>query len=230
MVIIVMSLAPFIAAIYPFSRELSWRITRIMCAGVLWACGAKLEVRNRSGLPDPPPNAIYVANHQSYLDVISLVLCMDGGFKFLAKRTLIFLPGINLILWGQNHFFVKRDEISKAIRALQKGAPKLLDSGEKIFIFPEGAISDDGIPREFKDGAAAVAIWSQAQIVPIAIIGSHKVLPKQNWPVTPGRILMIIGEPIPTEGKIIKARKQITEQLKYWIVQTISDERPRNES
>ncbi len=59
-----------------------------------------------------------------------------------------------------------------------KLALKYLKKGEPVGIFPEGGRSIDGKLREAKTGIARLALVSKVPVLPIGIIGSHKVLPK----------------------------------------------------
>ena len=54
--------------------------------------------------------------------------------------------------------------------------------------------------RRFKSGAARIAIEAGCPIVPMAIIGTRKILPPSSAHLHPGRAELRIGEPLPTEG------------------------------
>ena len=53
----------------------------------------------------------------------------------------------------------------------------------------------------FKDGAFRLAIDSGAQIIPIAVCGTRKALPKHSWKFGFTRALVAVGTPIPTTGR-----------------------------
>ena len=54
----------------------------------------------------------------------------------------------------------------------------LLSENKNIGLFPEGGISRDGKLREFRSGAALLAIKTGRPILPCAILGSFKALPR----------------------------------------------------
>jgi len=230
MVLITLTIAPVITLLAPFSMKTSWRATRIWARAILWAVGAELIVRNESGLDNPITGAVYVSNHQSYLDVVSLIAAFDGGFRFLAKRTLLLLPGVNIVLLGQKHLLISRARPWKALKKLLTAAPEFLSGESRIFLFPEGARSWDGKVGEFRDGASAMAIRAKTPVVPVAIAGSRDVLPRGNWPVRKGKITLVIGPPTETAGLHIRDRKQLTFQLRGWIISTIEKIRQENKS
>jgi len=76
-------------------------------------------------------------------------------------------------------------------------------------IFPSGQRSWDESVGEFKTGAAALAIWAGAPIIPVAISGSVKILPRGNWPMRPGKIIISVAKMIPTAGSAINRRDEI---------------------
>jgi 1-acyl-sn-glycerol-3-phosphate acyltransferase len=57
--------------------------------------------------------------------------------------------------------------------------------------------------RPFKDGAFRLALDSGAQIVPIAVCGTRKALPKHAWKFGFTRALVAVGTPIPTVGRSV---------------------------
>ena len=221
MILITLLFAPVITLLAPLSMKASWRVTRKGVKLILWVVGAELIVRNESGLDVPPAGAVYVSNHQSYLDVVSLIAAFEGGFRFLAKRTLLLLPAVNVILLAQKHLLINRARPWKALKKLLTHAPEFLSGESRIFLFPEGSRSWGGKTGEFRDGASALAIWAKAPVVPVAIVGSHEVLPRGNWPVRPGKITLVIGPPIETAGLHIRERRHLTAQLRGWIIETI---------
>ena len=68
-------------------------------------------------------------------------------------------------------------------------------------IFPEGTRSADGKLGAFKDGAFRLALNSGAQVIPIAVCGTRKALPKHSWKFGFTRALVAVGTPIPTKGR-----------------------------
>ena len=67
-------------------------------------------------------------------------------------------------------------------------------------IFPEGTRSKEGELLPFKDGAFRLAIESRADILPIAVAGTKTALPKHSWRFGFSKGLVMVGQPISTEG------------------------------
>ena len=92
--------------------------------------------------------------------------------------------------------------------------PRLIESqGISILFFPEGGRSRDGNLREFKDGAAYIAIKAQAPLVPLALVGAREILPMGSGTIRRGLVRLRIGDPIPTIGLSSREdRRTLTEQ------------------
>jgi 1-acyl-sn-glycerol-3-phosphate acyltransferase len=100
------------------------------------------------------------------------------------------------------------------MRSLQKAVKKVKD-GVPIVIFPEGTRSPDGRLMPFKMGGILIAIKAGCPIVPVAIYGSHKVLPKGSIRIRPGLIKITIGLPVQTVGPEGPISKEIVTK-KVW--------------
>jgi 1-acyl-sn-glycerol-3-phosphate acyltransferase len=87
-------------------------------------------------------------------------------------------------------------------------------TGTSIVLFPEGGRRHPGQPpRAFKPGAAHIAIRAGAPIVPMAIVGSSRILPRGSSHLRPGRAELRIGEPISTEKMANSDSKALIRQV-----------------
>ena len=71
-----------------------------------------------------------------------------------------------------------------------------MKKGELAGIFPEGTRSPDGKIQKAKSGIANLAIAAKVPVLPIGIIGSHKILPKGNFFPRLKRCTINIGKPL----------------------------------
>ena len=78
----------------------------------------KQHTTTRSSLPAP----IYIANHASQID-IAAVYFIERRFKWTAKHTVAYLPGVGQIMMMAQHVIVRRSKSSDSIR--QKGQEEL---------------------------------------------------------------------------------------------------------
>jgi 1-acyl-sn-glycerol-3-phosphate acyltransferase len=157
-----------------------------------------------SSLPDGP--LIIVSNHASYVDGILLALvCRREGrsVRLLATAGVFRIPLVGGLARRLGFIPVKRGATTAA-DALDVAA-EALAAGEAIGIFPEGRTTRDPNqwPERAKTGAVRLALRSGAPIVPIAMVGTHRVLSKKSpirtilkAVVLRPEVLTNVGEPI----------------------------------
>jgi 1-acyl-sn-glycerol-3-phosphate acyltransferase len=99
----------------------------------------------------------------------------------------------------------------------------LLHDGYHMLMFPEGTRSTDGYAGRFRHGAAHLAIEAGVPIVPIAIRGSWRAMPKgQNWP-SRGRpkVQVAFGSPLHPVGSV----SELTKRLRTSIAELLDQQR-----
>lgn len=138
---------------------------------------------------------IVVSNHCSNLDppLVGWATGHQVGrvVHFMAKTEMRSWPVIGWLATQSGVYFVRRGE---GDREAQRFSLEALADGRPIGIFPEGTRSRDGRLREFKSGAAFLAMRSGAPILPVAIAGSHRMFPgRSRWPHRT-RVLIRIGD------------------------------------
>jgi len=94
---------------------------------------------------------------------------------------------------------IDRQQHEKALKSIDIAAQKVRD-GKSVMTFPEGTRSKDGKIKPFKQGMFHLAIKAGVPIVPITIVGAGNIMPKRSLKINPGKVTMIIGEPIEVSG------------------------------
>jgi 1-acyl-sn-glycerol-3-phosphate acyltransferase len=142
----------------------------------------------------PEGGFVLAANHTSNLDpwALGLPLYPKRQLRFMAKSEL-FNPILGPILNAGGAFPVRRGEGDlEAIRT----AVELVRAGEVVVMFPEGTRRRKGLRKKFKPrahtGAARIAIWAKAPLIPAAIIGTDRLRRLGPW-------LVRYGAPIPVD-------------------------------
>ena len=174
-----------------------WIGVRVVWARVTLALvGVRLNIANPENLRGP---AIFVANHESLIDVVFLPAIVPRTTRFVAKRELLWVP-----LWGWafaagGALLIDRKHPRAAMRSLREGAARL-ERGWSLVVFPEGTRSRNGTLGRFKRGAFLLAIHGRLPVVPIGFDGARDVVPAQGWLVRGGEVRVHVGEPIDTRG------------------------------
>lgn len=161
---------------------------------LLWAGGARLRVHGLEHADFTRP-AIYVANHQSTLDIPALFFSLPVPFRFAAKKQLQYVPVIGWYMTLAQFIFIDRRNHTRAVRSLAE-ASRRIRGGISIAMFAEGTRSDDQTVMPFKKGPFALAMEAGVPVVPVAIEGSGRLMPKNSWNITPGPVDVAIGTPI----------------------------------
>ena len=142
------------------------------------APGCKVELIGRDNIPAGRP-VIFMANHQSYVDVPSLFF-LPGQFKWMADDGLFRIPVFGWAMWMAGYIPVCRGNAREGVRALLR-AKQLLVDGISIFIFPEGTRSHTGVLGRFQTGGFRLAAQAQTPIVPVVVTGTRQLLPRGAW-------------------------------------------------
>jgi len=150
---------------------------------------------------DPARPVVYAANHLSALDIPVLYASLPTQFRILAKRELFKYPFLGWHLKRSGQIPIDHSDARASLRSLNRASASLR-KGMPLVIFPEGGRSASGQLRPFMGGAFYMAIKAQAPVVPIVLVGTYELLPMNSFHLRPGRVEMIVGEAIPTEGMV----------------------------
>lgn len=185
--------------------------------------GVRVDV---SGLENVPAGAgmVFVANHLSTMDIPVLSACLPRSFRFLAKTSLFRVPFIGWHLHRGGHIRIIREKKMAAVKALDR-ARELVERGTAVLVFAEGSRSRGSLQR-FKAGAAHVAIKAGVPLVPVAIIGTDRVMPKGTLHYFPGRVGLRIGRPIDTAGLTRQDNTALTDTLRERVSELLAEAVP----
>lgn len=164
---------------------------------ILWGSGCSVTVEGVENI-DPDSPQILVGNHQSWFDVPAIATNIPKSFHFVAKKELerVFVFGR---AWrAAGHISIDRTDRQSAIESLERAGQQLRRERSAVVIFAEGTRAPTDALQPFKKGAFMLAIHTGVPIVPFAVAGTRRVMPKGRWRVRKGPIIVRFGEPIPT--------------------------------
>jgi long-chain acyl-CoA synthetase len=160
---------------------------------------APLRVQGRAYLQGLSGPTLFIANHTSHVDAPTVLRALPPDLRrrvavaaaadyFFTNRRLAFVTSLLL-----NGFPFSRDT---AVRESLEYCGELVDDGWSILIYPEGTRSPTGTLQPFKRGIGLLAAQLRVPVVPIALAGLHRVLPKgARWPRT-GPVVVRFGPPV----------------------------------
>lgn len=166
--------------------------------GLLWGSRARLQVEPLPDVDWSQPH-IFVMNHTSMIDIVAAFVAIPVNIRFVAKHVLKYVPFLGWYMWATGMIFVDRSNRERAVRSLV-AAGERIRGGANILAYPEGTRTRDGAILPFKKGPFVVALRAQVPIIPVAIEGAVRVLPRDGFKVRPGTIRVKFGQPIETAG------------------------------
>lgn len=162
---------------------------------VLWLLLVPIKVTGRENV-DSNQSYVFVANHQSFLDVFAVYGWLPNNFKWLMKKELRKIPFVGTACAVAGHIFVDRSNPRAAMESLTYIKAQLHD-GISTVIFPEGTRTKTGEMGRFKQGAFKIAMDMDLPVVPISLSGFFDAMPRNKFYVKPfSRVALHIGKPI----------------------------------
>ncbi|SKB05288.1 1-acyl-sn-glycerol-3-phosphate acyltransferase [Prosthecobacter debontii] len=146
--------------------------------------------------------ALIVANHVSFLDPPFIGQAFDEPLYFFARKTLFNHPLAGRILRSWQTIPIDRD---KPDASSLKATIRLLKSGKKVLMFPEGTRSPDGYLQKAEAGVGLFIAKSSAPVLPVRIYGSYEAYPRGAKFIRPAQIRLVVGKPYVTDLKAHQA-------------------------
>jgi 1-acyl-sn-glycerol-3-phosphate acyltransferase len=137
----------------------------------------RLDVVGREKLPWRG-GAVLVANHASLIDILVL-FGLFKPYKWVSKASNFKLPFVGWNMHLNGYVSLVRGDRESVIKMLAE-CSRLLKRGNPVLFFPEGTRSDDGSLKPFKDGAFELAVEHGVPLIPIAVHGTGRALPKHG--------------------------------------------------
>jgi 1-acyl-sn-glycerol-3-phosphate acyltransferase len=217
---VLLGLASLLASAFDRRGHTQHAIARLWAQILLAVTGARVRVE---GLEKLRKDTAYVlvANHTSYMDTPGLLL-IPLQIRFFAKQGLFRIPLLGGHLRRAGHFPVMRQNPRASLKSLTEAARLVRERGVSVVLFPEGGRSPDRL-REFKEGAAYLAIKAGVPVLPIGITGMRQVLPMGSIHVRPHAVTLRIGDPISTAGMKLDARGELNQALRRKVAELIGE-------
>ncbi|KAG0488558.1 hypothetical protein HPP92_007369 [Vanilla planifolia] len=155
----------------------------------------RFEFEGLHNLPPHDSPAVYVSNHQSFLDIYTL-LTLGRSFKFISKTGVFYIPIIGWAMFLMGIIPLRRMDSRSQLECLKLSMDRVR-KGASVFFFPEGTRSKDGKLGAFKKGAFSVAAKTEAPVVPITILGTGQLMPAgMEGILRSGSVKVVIHKPV----------------------------------
>jgi 1-acyl-sn-glycerol-3-phosphate acyltransferase len=137
---------------------------------------------------------VFISNHQSIYDIPVIFASLPFQLRIIAKESLGNFPFLGWHLRQAGHLLVDRRNPDRT--GILSRWRRLVADHLSLIIFPEGTRSADGRVGRFRGGSFLLALEAGLTIVPLSISGSIHVMKKGGLTTRPGRVHLVVHEPI----------------------------------
>jgi 1-acyl-sn-glycerol-3-phosphate acyltransferase len=129
----------------------------------------RFKVRGDEHIPTEGA-AILVCNHVSFIDPVLLMAASPRPIRFIMDHEIFRIPMLGWFFRLAKGIPIAPQKVdAQTYEQAFARARQVLDEGDLLCIFPEGAISRDGELAEFKGGVMRLLAASPVPVVPIAL-------------------------------------------------------------
>src|SRR4051812_25376950 len=193
---IIMGTISLIVSLFDSEGRMQHNISRIWSRMLLKVSGVKMRIEGLEKI-DPGGSYVFVANHRSLMDTPVVLAHIPLQFRFFAKKGLFLIPILGTHLRRSGHLPVVKDDPRASLKSMGDAAKIIRQRGISVLLFPEGGRGTTYL-KEFKEGAAYIAIKAGVPAVPVGMTGTREVLKMGSMQIMSGAVTLRIGNPIPT--------------------------------
>lgn len=202
-------------------REPVFTVVQAVARGIVRVQGLRLDYRGVDNIPASGP-VVLAVNHTSYVDFIEIgLLARRAGRwpRYMMKAELRENRIVGFLMKHCRAIGVDRGHGGESYHE----AVDALRAGEAVVVYPEATISRSFELKEFKSGAARMAIEANAPIVPVAIWGAQRIWTKGKVARRLGRsklpIVIAVGPAVRPDG----AADAVTARLRVAMAESLAD-------
>jgi 1-acyl-sn-glycerol-3-phosphate acyltransferase len=175
-----------------------YQLSRVVVGPILHLLG-RPRVTGLESVPASGP-AILASNHLSFIDSMYLPLMISRPVVFPAKAEYFSAKGPLGRLWAAYLRSTNQLQLDRAgarsAQATLEAAAGILRAGDLFGFYPEGTRSPDGRLYRGRSGLGWLALNTGAPVIPVAMLGTRKMLPPGAALPRPTRVDIKIGKPM----------------------------------
>jgi 1-acyl-sn-glycerol-3-phosphate acyltransferase len=168
--------------------------------------------------------AVYICNHQSFLDPMLMSLALRRPMSYMARASLFRAPVFKQLIESLNAFPVRR---GTADRTALKEAMRRIQAGGQVVVFAEGTRTQDGRIGRFLPGVALLAQRAAQWTVPVLIDGAFEAWPRTQALPSPGSIVVRYARPISRQDARRLKAADLVNRVRDTIIAMQADTRRR---
>jgi 1-acyl-sn-glycerol-3-phosphate acyltransferase len=183
----------------PRNRQTLYVFGKVFCHSLVRMMGWKIEVENRARMEEQRP-CVIVANHQSFLDVVTFGSVFPRRTVSAGKREIGKIPVFGWFYRLSGNLIIDRDRARAAHHSLEEAAKTVRDERVSLWFMPEGHRNRSSHLLPFKTGAFRLAIAAGVPIVPVVAEPLDVIVDTNRHLARPGTLRIRVLDPIGTQG------------------------------
>lgn len=182
-----------------------FRTLEIAARTAMRATGTRLTFHGLNNIP-ATGGAVMAINHTGYVDFLPAALAATARhrrMRFMIKAEMNDVRPVRFLIRHTGTIPVDRGAGGDAYAV----AVQELRNGELVGVYPEATISRSFELKEFKSGAARMALEADRPLIPLVVWGAHRIWTKDH-PKSLGRnkipITVAVGAPLAPAGTAVR--------------------------
>lgn len=220
-----------------------FRTLEIAATAAVRAAGTRISYEGLENVP-ARGGAVIAINHTSYIDFLPAALGTHKRkrrIRFMIKAEMQDVPIVNFLIERTRTIPVDRRAGAHAYAE----AVRQLRAGELVGVYPEATISRAFVLKDFKSGAARMALEAHVPIIPCIVWGAHRVwtkdypkrLGRNKFPFTVrfGQPLLPVGTAAELDGELRNQMSRVLHEVQlayphppgaFWVPQSLGGGAP----
>ena len=183
----------------------------------------RIRIIGAENIPVEGP-ALLIPNHVTWVDALLLTATNQRRIRFVMERSIYNTPLLRGLFRLMGVIPVASTDGRKELVEFIKRARKALDDGYMVCIFAEGALTRNGMLREFRGGFERIVKDSGYPVIPVYIGGAwgsilsyaHGRLLSRPPALRPYRVSILFGKPMPATSTAFQVRQAVMELSCDW--------------
>ncbi len=187
-------------AVGPRDRSATTFYARLFCGGLTRALGWRIEVDRPELLRSRQP-CVFVANHQSILDVVVFGAIVPARTVAIGKKELGRIPLFGWYFRAAGNLTIDRGSHERSTATLTEAARVIREERVSVWMMPEGHRNSGSELLPFKTGAFRLAAAAGVPVVPLVAEPLAVIADTRRHRTRPGTLRIRVLDPIPvSEG------------------------------
>ncbi|MGY6521974.1 MAG: lysophospholipid acyltransferase family protein [Mongoliitalea sp.] len=180
--------------ISPKGGKISFFFIRFWAKTWSFLSGIRYQIEGREHIQPHTPY-IYIFNHRSFIDAPVIPIAIPQEIRAIGKKELSKVPFFGLFL-SRVAVWVDRKSPESRKKSVQK-LLEILQNGISVVVAPEGTRNNsDQTLLPFQKGAFRISVDTGISILPMAVIGSDKIMKRGSILLKPGVVRIYFSAPI----------------------------------